>query len=286
MTRSHVPRRANFELPSLRFASESVAGGKIDARPPRPRLASPIWKSRNPAGWPAKAAQKNVSESPISPNLTQFDPVSPRLDTPKLAREARRGKARRASRFQPPCVTWGKGRPSKGRGWRDACVKSGGSCVRCGAVRCSAVRCVGRQLQLIRRLGVAAAMAKSKAASSSSIPTKASRAPASGCSPTPQHQRPLYSLCFCVTAATDADCSTAAHPIASFHSTAAGIVCTSTASYGCCARAASTRLHLRLAPRPFATKRSRIPPSRLSPYHHIPSSIDSSSQNVLEARQE
>ncbi len=154
--------------------------------------------------------------------------------------------------------------------------------VRCGAVQCGEVRWASTATYTPPWSG----SSDGQMQACSSIPTKASRASASGCSPTPRHHRPLYSLCFCVTAATDADCSTAAHPIASFHSTAAGIVCTSTASYGCCARAASTRLHLRLAPRPFATKRSRIPSSRLSPYHHIPSSIDSSSQNVLEARQE
>ncbi|KAI3482757.1 hypothetical protein L1887_54513 [Cichorium endivia] len=231
VTRSHVPRRANFELPSLRIASESVAGGKIEARPPRPREAR-IEISTALRGVGKRSTLKRV----------------------RLA----------------GCV--------REVGW---VVRA----VRCGALQCGAVRWASTAT-LYAALEWQQRWPNARLPPPPPSPTIASRAPASGCSPTPRHHRPLYSLCFCVTAATDADCSTAAHPIASFHSTAARIVCTSTASYGCCARAASTRLHLRLAPRPFTTKRSRIPSSRLSPYHHIPSSIDSSSQNVLEARQE
>ncbi len=153
VTRSHaLPEKQNSSSPRSALHRRVLEAARSS---PTVTLLFPIWKRRNTSGWPAKAALKKGCQSPISPNLTQFHPISPRPDTPKLAQQARQGEARRAHRDSNG-PAWGKGRASKGgRGWRDACVSElGGSCVRCGA------------------LGV---NGNAYAASSSSIPTKASR---------------------------------------------------------------------------------------------------------------
>ncbi len=71
MTRSHVPRRANFELPSLRFASESVAGGKIDADRPDRALPPDLEKQE-----PRRLACQSSSKKCVRvANFAQFDPI-------------------------------------------------------------------------------------------------------------------------------------------------------------------------------------------------------------------